>query len=148
MTDRTTNPQGQEVHRLDDADLERLAVSGPTIEAPEGTVWIRSRPYLTVRGLQDLADHMEAQGDHRGAAALRQRAQERIDLVRSRLNIEVRTSKGGGLIIPADLGAAVPERDPVPGHVRFLIMVLLAGTGLIFSLPIIVRALFAFFRGF
>lgn len=140
MTDRTTNPQGQEVHRLDDADLERLAVSGPAFEAPEGTVWIRSRAYLTVAGLQNLADRMEAQGDAKGAAALRQRAKERIDMLRSRLNIEAKR--------PADLGAAVPERDPVPGHVRFLIMVLLAGTGLIFSLPIIIRALFAFFRGF
>lgn len=41
-----------------------------------------------------------------------------------------------------------PDRDPVPGHVRFLIMVLLAGTALIFSLPIIIRELFALYRGF
>lgn len=147
MTDRTTNPQGQEVHRLDDADLERLAVSGPTIEAPEGTVWIRSRPYLTARGLQALADHMEAQGDHQGAAALRQRAQERRRAFEDLVARGLSGTKAEKIVLD-DIGAAVPERDPVPGHVRFLIMVLLAGTGLIFSLPIIIRALFAFFRGF
>lgn len=149
MTDRITNPQGHEVHRLDDPELSHLAASAWAIEAPEGTIWIRSRPYLTLKGLRDLADHMEAEGDKQTAEMLRQRAQERIDAFKSRMkSLDAKTSERGALFNPNDLGAAVPDRDPVPSHVRFLIMVLLAGTGLIFSLPIIIRALFAFFRGF
>lgn len=148
MTDRTTNPQGQEVHRLDDADLERLAVSGPTIEAPEGTVWIRSRPYLTASGLLALADHLEAQGERHQAEAIRQRAQERGRRAYENLVARGLSGTKAEKIVLDDIGAAVPERDPVPGHVRFLIMILLAGTGLIFSLPIIIRELFALYRGF
>lgn len=146
MTDRTTNPEGQEVHPLEeDVILRAFRVGAAWGAPPSDTYFVRGIPYLSVDGMLKLAEKLEQGGDVEGASIVRQRAQERGRRAYENLVARGLSGTKAEKIIIDDLGAAVPERDPVPGHVRFLIMVLLAGTGLIFSLPIIIRALFAFF---
>lgn len=141
MADTFNNPDGEEVERLDDAALT------PDFTTPAGTCFVRGRPYLTMEGMLKIADSFERKGDQAMADSIRQRVEARRNDAYERFLARGLTGNKAGLIVTDEIGAAVPERDPVPGYVRLGVMIFAALVALAISSPVILRAAIAFFSG-
>lgn len=149
MADHFDNLTGEDVERLDEPAL-RAAVRLQDLSAPEGTCWVQGRPYLTMAGMLEIAARFEREGNQEMAALIRQRVEGRRNQAYERLLARGLTGNKAGLVVVDQIGAAVPdtERDPMPGHVRFALIIFMAVVGLVISAPVILREAIAFFSRF
>jgi len=149
MADHFDNPAGEDVERLDEPAL-RAAVRLQDLSAPEGTCWVQGRPYLTMAGMLEIAARFEREGNQEMADLIRQRVEGRRKQAYERLLARGLTGNKAGLVVVDQIGAAVPDtdRDPMPGHVRFALIIFMAVVGLVISAPVILRETIAFFSRF
>lgn len=149
MADHFNNPDGDDVERLDEPALRR-AVRLNDVSPPAGTCWVQGRPYLTMEGMLKLADRFESEGDQGMADDIRRRVEERRSQAYERLLARGLTGNKAGQVVVDEIGAAVPdtERDPMPGYVRLFLILLMAGTALVISTPVLLREAIAFFSRF
>lgn len=147
MRDTFDNPAGEDVERLDEPAL-RAAVRLQDLSAPEGTCWVQGRPYLTMAGMLEIATRFEREGNPEMAAVIRQRVEGRRNQAYERLLARGLTGNKTGLVVVDQIGAAVPKRDPMPGLVRFALMIFVALVALVISSPVILREAIALFSRF
>lgn len=152
MKDPIINLEGEETFFTSPEVFEKMRREAGSwgLELPPGAVMVAGRPYLTIQARLLMAERFEQMGDHQMAASLRQHCEERRQQAHEKLMARGLTGNKAGLVVVDEIGAAVPdtERDPMPGHVRFFLIIFAAVVGLVISAPVILREAIAFFSRF